>query len=68
MQTSSISAKMLLMKCWNTAEALVRPKGITNHLKEPQWDRKEVFISTESLCEWDNHRIGTLNHSGVHCE
>ncbi|KAN0075255.1 hypothetical protein V8E55_011278 [Tylopilus felleus] len=26
------------------------------------------LISTESLWEWDNHRIGTLNHSGVHCE
>ena len=27
-----------------------------------------LVISAESLWEWDNHRIGTLNHSGVHCE
>ena len=26
------------------------------------------MISAESLWEWNNHRIGTLNHSGVHCE
>ena len=32
-----------------------------------KWLRKKL-ISTESLWEWDNHRIGTLNHSGVHCE
>ena len=62
MQISSISAKILLTKRWNTAVALVRLKGITNHLKEPQRVWKEVFHSSPSAMQtrWYVCRRSTL--------
>ena len=45
-----------------------KDRGFQCHCSSPDYQRAKKVISAECLWEWDNHRIGTLNHSGVHCE
>ena len=48
-QTSSMLEKMLFMKRWKAAGALVRPNGITHHSKELYRVRKAVFQDRKSV-------------------